>query len=311
MHSYMWKSSHGESLHVRKWECDEGTEETAVLQLVHGMGEHAGRYGELAAYLNASGVTVYGHDHRGHGKSVQESARMGHFADQNGWKMVVEETLELAQEIKNQHPNQPLILLGHSMGFLIAHHALLARSVPLYNGVIYTGIVAHPGPLGRMGQLLARATALFKGPQAPAQLMHQIQMKTYNRSFQPIRTELDWLSRDPVEVDRYLGDPMCGAIGSAAFYRDMTDAAFRVYDPRNRPSIPSELPYLLLAGGRDPVAGNGQSVSLLKQRLTEAGVTRVTAHILDDMRHELFFEQQRTEVLHLIREWITHQVVGN
>ena len=88
-----------------------------VVQILHGMGEHVGRYEEFASALNSVGIAVFAHNHRGHG---EHAGLRGHFADRDGWQRVVEDARAVNEYAAAQFPGVPLVLFGHSMGSFVA-----------------------------------------------------------------------------------------------------------------------------------------------------------------------------------------------
>ena len=90
-----------------------------VVQTAHGMGEHIGRYFGLIGVLVSAGLTVYGNDHRGHGRTAPPAAHFGDFGE-GGFDLLVEDMVRLSRIAKEENPDQPFILLGHSMGSFAA-----------------------------------------------------------------------------------------------------------------------------------------------------------------------------------------------
>src|SRR5215470_7972960 len=86
-----------------------------VLQIAHGMGEHIGRYTGLIKALVSAGVTVYGNDHRGHGRTAPSPRQLGDFGE-GGFNQLVKDMIQLSRIAKKEIPQKPFILLGHSMG---------------------------------------------------------------------------------------------------------------------------------------------------------------------------------------------------
>src|SRR4051812_21780781 len=109
------QASDGKSLFVYRFLPDEGSEVKAVVHLAHGMAEHAARYARLAEALTAAGYAVYANDHRGHGKTASPD-ELGLFAEKDGFARAVGDLVELVAHEKKEHPDLPLVLLGHSMG---------------------------------------------------------------------------------------------------------------------------------------------------------------------------------------------------
>ena len=84
------------------------------------MSEHGSRYQNLARTLNAAGWHLYCPDHRGHGDSINEASPAGHIGDQHGWQHLVNDAASVIHLAKEQHPQLPVVLGGHSMGSFIA-----------------------------------------------------------------------------------------------------------------------------------------------------------------------------------------------
>src|SRR5262249_52113266 len=98
-----------------------------VVQIAHGMGEHIGRYAETVDAFVSAGLTVYGNDHRGHGRSARSKAELGDFGE-GGFDLLVEDVARLSDIAGRENPDLPLVLLGHSMGSFAAQQYLLAHS---------------------------------------------------------------------------------------------------------------------------------------------------------------------------------------
>ena len=92
----------------------------AVIQIAHGMGEHAKRYDWVAQQLNNAGFAVRANDHRGHGETAQQSAYPLGYMEPDGWNRTVSDAYEINQDLRQTYPGKPLILLGHSMGSMLA-----------------------------------------------------------------------------------------------------------------------------------------------------------------------------------------------
>jgi alpha-beta hydrolase superfamily lysophospholipase len=92
------------------------SEPKAVVQIAHGLAEHAGRYARLADALTSAGYAVYANDHRGHGRTVKAADDLGFFAERDGWRKCVDDLWQLNRHVAAAHPGLPIVLLGHSMG---------------------------------------------------------------------------------------------------------------------------------------------------------------------------------------------------
>src|SRR5262245_58206021 len=95
-----------------------------VVQIAHGMGEHMGRYMETIEFLVSAGLTVYGNDHRGHGRTAPSQENLGDFGE-GGFDLLVKDIARLSEIARTENPDDPFILLGHSMGSFAAQQYVL------------------------------------------------------------------------------------------------------------------------------------------------------------------------------------------
>ena len=116
-----------------------------------------------------------------------------------------------------------------------------------------------------------------------------------NKSFEPVRTPFDWLSRDAAEVDKYLADPLCGFPPQVQAYLDVVRGLAEISRPARQTRIPQQLPIYIFYGSRDPVAVNIKQL-LAAYRQAGAGLTQVTYKEYLDARHETLNEINRDEV---------------
>ncbi len=284
-----------ERVFVHRWEPDAGAAR-GVVQVSHGMAEHAARYGRFAEALTAAGLAVYAHDHRGHGRTAGDASRRGFFAARDGWRAVLDDLYAVAQRIEEDHPGVPRVLFAHSMGSFMAQQAMWERA-SLWRGVALSASTSGvANPLAPIGRVVARVERLRVGAAKPSKLLTKLSFGEFNRAFKPARTEYDWLSRDPGEVDRYLADPWCGFDVTTQLWIDLLDALPTLADPNNLARIPKELPVYLLSGSRDPVTGPVKGLQKLSDSYQAAGLRDVTWKLYDGARHELLNETNRADV---------------
>lgn len=262
-----------------------------IVQIVHGAAEHSGRYGRLAATLNAGGYLVYAHDHRGHGGSVSETVPAGDFGAP-GWSGLVGDTVAFSRDIAAHHPGIGLFLLGHSMGSMAAQELILENS-ELYAGLILSGSTAM--------DLLA-AALLEAAP--PGDRSGGTDLSGFNAGFKN-RTGFEWLSRDEAEVDKYVADPLCG-FGLKSDLVAVMASSPGTAEPERLEGIRPELPILVVSGMDDPLAGGGALVTALADRYGAAGIRNVTLQIYPDARHEIFNETNREEISGFVLSWLDH-----
>jgi len=273
-----------------------------VVQLSHGMAEHSARYARLAEALTAAGYAVYGHDHRGHGATASK-ADHGYFADRDGWATVVADLRAVTRFAQDEHPGLPVFLLGHSMGSFLARSYVIEDSRELA-GLILSGTAGGPGPLGAAGAGLAAAEARFRGRRHVSALLDKLTFGQYNTAFKPNRTEFDWLSRDPAEVDLYVADELCGNTFTSGFFGDLIRGLRSINDKRQVARVRRDLPILLIAGDQDPVGAGGKGPRAVREQYAVAGVVDVTCTLYPGARHEVLNETNRDEVTADVIRWL-------
>lgn len=294
-------SDDGFPLHRIQWRPDDG-EPKAVVQLLHGLAEHAARYARLAEALTAAGYAVVGVDARGHGQSVRDERDRGHFADDDGWSRAIADVAWVRDAIGRDFPGCPVVLLGHSMGSSLALWAAAAEG-DRYVGMLLSGPTGTPNPLIHAGTVITRFERWRLGGRRTSALLHRLSFGDFNKGFEG-RTEHDWLSRDPAEVDAYVADPWCGFVATTQHWFDHLHALKAQSEVPFLARIPHTLPIHVIVGDRDPVSGGGARVRTLLARMTTAGLTNVTSRFYEDARHELFNETNREEVTAGVIAWL-------
>jgi alpha-beta hydrolase superfamily lysophospholipase len=263
-----------------EWPVPKGTDTRGVVQIAHGLAEHAGRYDRFATALNDAGYHVHANDHRGHGRSIH--AAPGDFGAP-GFAGLQADVIQFGEQLRQQHAGLPLALFGHSMGSFATQHVLLTRS-DLYDAVVLSGSTA----------LDVLAAGIGDGPG---------DLSAFNAPFEN-RTGYEWLTRDEAEVDAYVADPLCGFDLPPETMPSLFAGTERLADPSALAGIRSDLPILLASGTDDPLAGGGELIDLLASRYRDAGVAGVEVRLYPHGRHEILNETNRDEVTADVIAWI-------
>lgn len=279
----------------------------AVVHIIHGMGEHAGRYAGFAGALTDNGFAVYAADQRGHGKTAGSRENLGHFADKNGWLTVVDDLKIFTGIIIRENPGVPVFLFGHSAGAMLALDYIVKYPENL-RGVVMTGTSGSPGLLGYAGIILAKPVIKRGGPSAKSPLHKRLLFEKYNSYFRPNRTSADWISRDEKEVDKMLADPYCYQLFSAEFYADLARASLRVNSPSFIGKIPEDLPFLIASGTKCAVGAFTKGVKSVYRSFVKAGIKNVDLKLYEEARHEIINEINRQEVIGDIISWISNKL---
>ena len=238
--------------------------------LVHGFAEHSGRYEHVGAWLAERGCAVYGYDHRGHGRSSGRRCHIARFDD------YLDDLTETVARVVASADGAPVHLVGHSMGGLITAAFLCERRAPLSSAVLSAAALALPPSMSRFRMWMARATRLVAptfGMQSPV--------------------DPDGLSRDPEVVRAYQADPLVEHEKmTASLGAELLSAIDRT---RGRDVT---TPVLVLHGEDDPIC-------------TIEGSRRFAGELSDGrfisypgLRHEIFNEPERENVLKDVLEWL-------
>jgi alpha-beta hydrolase superfamily lysophospholipase len=265
-----WKSKDGLRLYARGWEPDKPPK--AVVALVHGHGEHVGRYAHVGEVFAGAGYALVGFDERGHGRS---DGPRGHTPS---YDAMMDDVAALLGQIHERYPKLPVFLYGHSMGGNQVINFALRRK-PALKGVIATG------PWLRLA---------FEPP--ALQVMLGRAMNKIAPAFtQKSGLETAALSRDPEIVKGYIDDPLTHDKISARLFVEMYEAGLWALD--HAADFP--LPLLLMHGTADRLTSAPAS-----REFAERGGKKVTWRAWDGWYHEIHNEPEKAEVLKTMVEWM-------
>ena len=267
-------------------------EPRAVVQLVHGMAEHIGRYAPFAEYLCEHGIAVVGHDHLGHGRTANSPDELGYIADKGGADMLIADAMNVTRYIKEKF-DLPIILFGHSMGSLVSRN-YISRDSSLLEGCILCGNVQDTL---KIAPAVTGFLAAF-GKKRDSRLLNSMAFAAYNKKIDDPRTEFDWLSENEQNVDNYLADELCGFNFKAKAMHDLATLNANVSGDSWIKGIRKDLPIYLFSGEDDPCGGYGEGVRRISQKLEEGGVESVSLTLYPKMRHEILNETDNQRVMH-------------
>lgn len=300
-YSEFWYDSCGAGqIHGCRWEPD--TKPRCIIQIVHGITDHAERYNDFAAYMSKKGFLVIAEDHMGHGKSGGDKTVRGYF--NGGWFAAVEDTFNLLKAVRNEYPETPCILLGHSMGSFMAMTLLQKYPEHGLAGCILCGTGWQPDAGVSAGIKLCDLICRKKGEKAPSPRLQTMLFGAYNMNVEHPRTDYDWVNRKSREVDEYLSDPLCRDPVTAGLMRDLLIGISYIQTPENMARIQKDIPIMVIAGGDDPVGAYGHGTRKTVQELKERGMQNVFMRIYPLCRHEILHEMNKFEIYENIFDWI-------
>lgn len=271
----------GIQLQTYRWAPDAAPR--AVVQVQHGLGEHAARYRRFAEALTTAGYLVYAPDGRGSGRTA--GGDYGNWGPDN-WPGWVDDVARLTARIREDNPEARIALFGHSMGSFATQQFLLDHSDAV-DAVVLCGSTDVSGLVD-----------VLAAPE-PADL------SSFNAGFEP-RTGFEWLSRDAAEVDAYVADPACGWQGQVFTGMEGLRAAS---DPDAVARVRRDLPILVISGDRDPVGGpDAAGPRAVAERYRGVGVLDVELILYPEARHELLNETNRDEVTADVLEFLSRTV---
>lgn len=257
----------------------------AVIQLAHGVGEYAKRYEYLVGKLNAAGYSVYADDHRGHGQTGLDQwsgdrSKLGRLGP-GGLRATVESVRQLTGIVREEHPDLPLVLLGHSWGSLMAQ-MIVNKHADEYDALVLTGTAYRMIGSMASGDLNKRHKHLGT-------------------------TGFEWLSRDTAVHRAAVADPLM----VDAKVRNLfgTADALRLLG-RPGKALDRDLPLLIQIGGDDPLGGEKSARRLAAAYQRRSGLTDVAVRVYPEARHEVFNELNKDEVIADLVAWLDERFVG-
>ena len=285
-----FNSSHGKNkIRTLIWQDDELTP-IGIVQLTHGMGEHIARYDDFARFLASNGFVVCGHDHLGHGKSIESRAELGTMGAVNGDKRLVDDMHILTKIMKKRHPELPYFLFGHSMGSFCAR-VYAAHFGDELNGLIICGTGNTPSILSVASSGIDKLVEKY-GHMKKIDAMGDIMNKGFSMLSDDKENPLAWISANADNRLQYSNDDLCGFTYTLGGYRDIYNLMCEACDDSWPYRLPKNLPIMIISGAKDPVGMNGKGVLAVADNLVRAGF-EPTVILYPGMRHEILNETEK------------------
>ncbi|HCQ6142000.1 TPA: lysophospholipase [Clostridioides difficile] len=304
--NFTFKGEEGLDIYTYKWEDENIKKPKAVIQIAHGMAETAQRYETFAKVLTKNGYIVYINDHRGHGKTAKIIENVGHLAEKEGFRCLVEDMYTLTNIIKKENEDLPIYLFGHSMGSFASQRYIMDYSNNL-SGLILCGSNGKQGIILNLAHLIINREIKKYGRRSKSNKINNLIFggEIIRRNE---KTKFDWLSRDKEQVEKYINDPFCGVVCSCGFFYDLVQGLKEIEDKENLKKVPLDIPIYIISGDKDPIGKNGKGVLRLRDRYIKLGVKDVTCKLYKDGRHELLNEVNREEVFEDIICWLNNKI---
>jgi len=262
----------GLELYYQKWLPERAP--LAILAIVHGFGEHSGRYGTVVNLLTSRGFAIYGFDHRGHGRSP---GQRGHI---NAWDEYRGDVNAFLKTIQAQNPQEAIFLMGHSMGALIVLDYVLRRPEKL------AGTIVSGTPIDPVGFAKPYLVTL-------ARLLSRILPKF------PIKIPFDaaTISRDADVVAAYRQDP---SVHCFATPRWGTESQKTIQWIKSRPQD-LQMPILMIHGGSDPI----NTVAGCEDFFEKVSYPDKQLLVYPESYHEPHNDLDHKQVVEDLEKWLT------
>ena len=293
MQEFYIASNGGGQLRCGLW-TPEG-EAKAVVQIIHGIAEHIGRYDDFASFLAARGYVVAADDHMGHGGSVTDGL-YGYF--RGGWMSAVADEKTLHDKMAADYPGLPYYILGHSMGSFIARDYITKYGDELA-GVTLCGTSGVFPHVEEGIELLKKEVAAGHGEDPATEAPNVVMGWMFGRCDEEIKLGNEWICSDPCVQYDHAHDPF------DAFTKPTTNRSFLYFCQMITAitgadwakNVPTELPIFNIAGDQDPVGQYGEGVYQVSNWLTESGHA-VETKLYPGYRHEIHnYEDLKDEVV--------------
>lgn len=267
-----FNTSDGLGLSYQAWLPDG--EPKAVCAVVHGYGEHSGRYLSPVNYFVPRGWALYSYDLRGHGRSPGQRGHINHFEE------YLSDTDAFLQLVRHLKPDRKMFLLGHSLGGLI-----VSAYVENYPTAELSGLLMSSAFLGFKLQVPAAKAALGR---LMSSLMPAMTMKN--------DLSAAVLSHDPAVVSAYDADPLNHHVTTARFFTEVTATQVRTVEGAGK----VKLPLLVMYAGADQIADPECSRTFFERAASADKAT----HRYDGYYHEIFNETGKEAVFKDMENWL-------
>ena len=259
------------------------------------MAEYCERYTPFAQWLTQYNIAVVALNHRGHGMDCADED-LGFFADHFGWPLVLEDLHKTIAFARQEIPDVPVTLFGHSMGSFMAqcyfeHYNDIDQLI-----LCSTNRINRPKLAASL--LILSFIKFFKGKRGTSALVDFLSFGIFNNKYRPTRTPSDWISRDTEHVDAYVADPYCGFSCSLLMWQDFITGMMSITPKKWNASTPIHF----ISGTDDPVGEFSNGIGKLVNQVKQFGKNVVSFKLYEGARHELINETNALEVWSDVRD---------
>ncbi|MGM9653054.1 MAG: alpha/beta fold hydrolase [Eubacteriales bacterium] len=275
-----------------------------LFQITHGMAEHRARYYPFMEYIASLGGACIAGDMRGHGETAGE-ANYGYFGD-DAVDAVLSDVAQTGDVLRRKYGELPFVLLGHSMGSLVARSYAALHDEQL-SALILTGEASYNPGVGA-GLAVARLISCLRGGRHHSRLVDHLATGVFNRGFEADEGsdgKFLWLSADLQNRQAFEADPACGFPFTVNGYIALFSFMKHAYSPKNWNVRNPDMPVLFLSGEDDPVMVSKKRFDDAVSFVRDMGYRNVSSRLYPGMRHEILNETDRQLVYEDIRVFLS------
>lgn len=260
-----------------------------IVQILHGMNQHKEQYFDFIEELSKNGYVVIMHDQRGHGNSIKEKNDLGYFYSEN-INFLIEDAYQITKYIKNEYPNLPITLFGHSMGTIVGRNYIKKYDSKI-NKAIFTGPPSKNVLIDFAIFMSYLCRPFFKEKQGN-KFINDLAIKKFNNKYDK---PMGWISDDEKLVSSYIKDTKVKFFFTTNAFIVMfklLKEAYKSWTPNNK-----NLEIFLMSGSDDQTIISEKKFEETVNFLSSLGYVSVKSKIYKDKRHDLIHSKSNDEIM--------------
>ena len=290
------KFNDGFETNIYKWDVEKPK---AIMQIVHGSAEHASRYDHFAKWLNKKGIAVWAMDLKGHGQLEKDRNNLGYFG-KKGYINVLRNINEFGIEMKEQYPNVPYTLFGHSMGsFIVRSYSLMYSDI---DKLIAMGTNNFSRVASKAQYWYASFLDLIMPQKHKAKFLDKLSYKKFDRMVKAEHSG-EWLSKSETNIEEFKNDDLCGFTFTNNGFKTMMKWIDIMGNKSRIINVKDNLEILFISGSHDPVGNFGKGPEAIYNIYRKYN-KQAELILMDDLKHEILNEDNKEEVYKPIIDFI-------
>jgi len=280
---------------------DSNVKIVGIMHFIHGMQEHRKRYDHVLKHFSQLGYICAISDMRGHGENIRTKDDLGYFSAR-GDKVLINEVILFNEYLRKVYPGLPLIMVGHSMGSLVAKTFIKKHSREI-DALIVCGSPSYK--FGAVpGIIVINILAFLKGWRYRSSYVTNKVVGVFDKPFKKQGIKNSWLTRDEAVVDAFNRDELCGFPFTLNGYKTLFNLVISAYSREGWKNKKLSLPIMYISGGDDASRINDKKWADSVNFLKSVGFKNIFSKLYPGMRHELFNEFGKEEVFNDINKFL-------